>query len=207
MPLLRMKEAAEYSGLHPHTLRKYIDHGLIHGVKIGTHRYVDIQELDRIMGRSAKLQEVNERATLIYARVSTRKQKSNLERQKQRLLAYCAEQGLQVVGVVAEIASGVNDNRRGLKKLLNLIRKRKAKCVVVEYKARLARLGLNFLLEFFKDYEVQVIVIHETDQTPKEELVQDLITIVTSYSARIYGKRGARKIIKTIKEETNLHEE
>jgi putative resolvase len=200
MPLLRMKEAAEYSGLHPHTLRKYVDQGIIQGARIGTHRYVDTRELDRIMGRSAGFQEANGRTTLIYARVSTRKQNDNLERQKQRLLAYCAEHGLQVVEVITEIASGINENRRGLKKLLKLIRKRKAKCVVIEYKDRLARLGLNYLLELFKEYGIQLLVVQETDQTPEEELVQDLITIVTSYSARIYGKRGAQNIIKAIKE-------
>lgn len=80
-------------------------------------------------------------------------------------------------------------------------------CVVVEYKDRLARLGLSYLLEFFNDYEVQLLVVQETDQTRDQDLVQDLITIVKSYSARIYGKRGARNIIKTIQEETRRHEE
>jgi len=199
MPLMRMKEAAEYTGLHPNTLRKYIDRGLIKGVRIGTHRFVEKAELDRIMGR---LPSPEDNTAIIYARVSTRKQAEYLKRQRERLIDYCKNKGLKIVDIIEDIGSGLNERRRGLKKLLKLIREGKAKKVVVEYEDRLARFGLGYLKEIFDDYGVELVVVNQESKSPEEELVKDLIAIVTSFSGRIYGKRGAKRIIQTIKEES-----
>ncbi|RLI19008.1 IS607 family transposase [Candidatus Bathyarchaeota archaeon] len=199
MPLMRMKEAAEYTGLHPNTLRKYIDRGLIKGVRIGTHRFVEKTELDRIMGR---LPSPEDNTAIIYARVSTRKQAEYLKRQRERLIDYCKNKGLKIVDIIEDIGSGLNERRRGLKKLLKLIREGKAKKVVVEYEDRLARFGLGYLKEIFDDYGVELVVVNQESKSPEEELVKDLIAIVTSFSGRIYGKRGAKRIIQTIKEES-----
>ena len=194
-----MKEAAEYTGLHPNTLRKYIDRGLIKGVRIGTHRFVEKTELDRIMGR---LPSPEDNTAIIYARVSTRKQAEYLKRQRERLIDYCKNKGLKIVDIIEDIGSGLNERRRGLKKLLKLIREGKAKKVVVEYEDRLARFGLGYLKEIFDDYGVELVVVNQESKSPEEELVKDLIAIVTSYSGRIYGKREAKRIIQTIKEES-----
>ena len=199
MPLMRMKEAAEYTGLHPNTLRKYIDRGLIKGVRIGTHRFVEKAELDRIMGR---LPSPEDNTAIIYARVSTRKQAEYLKRQRERLIDYCKNKGLKIVDIIEDIGSGLNERRRGLKKLLKLIREGKAKKVVVEYEDRLARFSLGYLKEIFDDYGVELVVVNQESKSPEEELVRDLIAIVTSFSGRIYGKRGAKRIIQTIKEES-----
>ena len=205
MTLLRIKEAANYSGLHPHTLRKYIDSGMIKGVRIGTHRFVDNSELNRWMNRSSKPVMISDNATIIYARVSTRKQATNLVRQRERLVTYCQDQGLEIVEVIEDITSGVNERRRGLQKLLKLVRSRQTRFVVVEYKARLARCGLTYLLDILRNNDVQLIVVQSEQEIPEEDLVQDLITIVTSFSARLYGKRGAKKIIRTIREENQTY--
>ena len=128
--LMRVKQAAEYTGLHPNTIRKYIDKGIIKGIRIGKHRYVDSSELDRLMGRFTKVEDV-----AIYVRVSTHKQEKsgNLERQKERLLEFCAKNGLKVSYIIEDVASGVNERRRGLSKLIRLARERKISKVVVEY--------------------------------------------------------------------------
>jgi len=125
-----MKEASEYCGLHPNTLRKYIDKGIIKGIRIGKHRYVDSSELDKLMGR---ITQASENTAVIYCRVSTRKQKDYLENQKKRLIEFCKRRGLEVVEIIEDIGSGVNERRKGLKKLFKLIREGKAKNVVVEY--------------------------------------------------------------------------
>ncbi|MHC1635309.1 MAG: IS607 family transposase [Candidatus Methanospirareceae archaeon] len=194
-----MKEAAEYTGLHPNTLRKYIDKGLIKGVRVGTHRFVEKAELDRIMGR---LSSPEDNTAVIYARVSTRKQEEYLKRQKERLVDYCKREGWKVVDIIEDIGSGLNERRRGLKKLLKLIREGKVKKVVVEYEDRLARFGLRYLKEIFDDYGVEFVVVNHEGKGPEEELVRDLIAIITSFSGRIYGKEGAKRIVKTIKEES-----
>jgi excisionase family DNA binding protein len=194
-----MKEASKYTGLHPNTLRKYIDQGVIKGVRLGKHRYVEKAELDRLMG----ITKAEPKGVAVYARVSTKKQQDagNLDRQKKRLLAYCAVNKLKVVGVLEDTASGLNENRRGLRKLFGLARRGEIDAVVVEYKDRLARFGFEYLKEALASYGVKIILVEENEpKSPKEELVEDLIAIVTSFSAGLYGKRGAKKIVETIKE-------
>ncbi|MDF2956988.1 MAG: putative site-specific integrase-resolvase [Candidatus Alkanophagales archaeon MCA70_species_1] len=196
---MRVKEAAEYLGVHPNTLRKYIDKGVIRGVRIGTHRFVEKAELDRVMGR---LSAPEKNTAIIYARVSTRKQMEYLKRQRERLVDFCRSRGLKIVEIIEDIGSGLNERRRGLKKLLKLVREGKAKKVVVECEDRLTRFGLGYLKEIFDDYGVELVVVNQESKSPEEELVRDLIAIVTSFSGRIYGKRGARRIVQTIKEES-----
>ena len=195
---MRVKEAAEYLGVHPNTLRKYIDKGVIRGVRIGTHRFVEKAELDRVMGR---LSAPEKNTAIIYARVSTRKQMEYLKRQRERLVDFCKKEGLKIVEIIEDVGSGLNERRRGLKKLLKLVREGKAKKVVVEYDDRLARFGLNYLKEIFEDHGVELVVVNRESKSPEEELVRDLIAIVTLFSGRIYGKRGAKRIVQTIKEE------
>ena len=123
-------------------MRKYVDQGVIRGVRLGKHRYAEKAELDRIMGVIAR----EAKGTAIYTRVSTKKQRDagNLDRQKERLLTYCAAKKLKVVGTFEDIASGLNENRRGLKNCLGF-RRGEIDTVVVEYKDRLARFGFEYL--------------------------------------------------------------
>ena len=202
MVLMRMKEASEYCGLHPNTLRKYIDKGIIKGVRIGKHRYVDSSELDRLMG---KIKRVPENTAIIYCRVSTRKQKDYLENQKKRLIEFCKQRGLEAVEIIEDIGSGLNERRKGLKKLLKLVREGKAKNVVVEYEDRLARFGIEYIKEFFEEHGVNLIVVERENKSPEEELVEDLISIVVSFAGRIYGKRGAKNIVEVIRKEVEAH--
>ena len=197
-----MKEASEYCGLHPNTLRKYIDKGIIKGIRIGKHRYVDSSELDRLMGR---IRQTPENTAIIYCRVSKRKKKDYLENQKKRLIEFCKRRGLEVMEIIEDVASGVNEKRRGLKKLFKLVREGKAKNVVVEYEDRLARFGIEYIKEFLEEHGVNLIVVERENKSLEEELVEDLISIVVSFAGRIYGKRGARNIVKTIRKEVEAY--
>jgi len=197
-----MKEASQYCGLHPNTLRKYIDKGIIKGVRIGKHRYVDSSELNKLMGR---IKQIPENTAIIYCRVSTRKQKDYLENQKKRLIEFCKQKGLEIVEIIEDIGSGVNEKRKGLKRLFKLVRNGKAKNVVVEYVDRLARFGVEYIKEFFEEHGVNLIVVEREDKSPEEELVEDLISIVVSFAGRIYGKRGAKNIIETIRREVKAY--
>ena len=132
---------------------------------------------------------------IVYARVSTRKQADvgNLQRQKERLVTHAVEQGYQVEAVLTEIASGLNENRPRLRKALKQIAAGQADIILVEYRDRLARFGFKYLDLFVTEFGGRIEVLERPDdKTPNEELVKDLIAIVTSFSARIYGKRGGR---------------
>ncbi|SHH89974.1 Resolvase, N terminal domain [Clostridium grantii DSM 8605] len=132
-----------------------------------------------------KKQEDVQNNVFIYCRVSTKKQKQsgNLERQKQRLLNYCSENQYTVVDVFDEVASGLNDKRRELTMILR--RLNEVNCIIVEYPDRLARFGYNYLKEFAKSLEVDIKAVeHNKELELNEEMVSDLVSVVTYFSAR-----------------------
>jgi len=132
--------------------------------------------------------------TLIYARVSSSDQRSDLERQIQYLTQYCSAKGYRVVDVLSDVASGLNTERRGLLKLFNYIVNKQADVVVVTYRDRLTRFGFEYLEYFFKQYGVRIEVVYgEEPKDAYQELVEDLIAIVTSFAGKLYGMRSRRK--------------
>ena len=105
--------------------------------------------------------------------------------------------------VVKDVASGLKEDRRGLRKLIVMARKRQIDAVVVAYKDRLTRFGFTYLKELFEVYGVEVIVaFHEEPKDYYQELVEDLIAIVTSFASRIYGKRSRKykKVVEAIEQ-------
>lgn len=131
--------------------------------------------------------------TIVYARVSSSENKSNLESQAQRLQSFCVANGWLVNEVVKECASGLNDNRPKLSKILT---ERKATRLVVEHKDRLTRFGFNYIKLLYP--ECNIIVVNQTED--KTNLFEDFVSLVTSFCARIYGqRRSARQTEKLIK--------
>jgi predicted site-specific integrase-resolvase len=133
----------------------------------------------------------------VYARVSSSENKSNLDSQADRLTAYCAAKGYQVARVIKEIGSGVNDSRP---KLIELLQDESVTLVIVEHKDRLTRFGFNYIETLLEKQGRKVEVINLADNG-KEDLMQDLVSIIYSFSARMYGQRRAkRKTEKIVKE-------
>ncbi len=133
----------------------------------------------------------------IYARVSEASHKENLEWQAERLSQYCTVRGYQVVQVVKEIASGVNESRP---KLLSLLKDTSITRIVVEHKDRLTRFGFHYLETLLETTgrRIEVVNVAEND---KEDLIADLVAIVSSFTARLYGPRRAkRKTERIVKE-------
>lgn len=137
---------------------------------------------------SVKPQTVTTRAA-IYSRVSSSENKDNLERQADRLIQYSIAKGYQVVFVVKEVGSGLNDNR---KKLEQLLIDGGYEILVVEHKDRLARFGVNYIDVLLKKLGVTLEIVNLAENG-KDELMQDLVAIVTSFAARLYGQRRAKR--------------
>ena len=137
----------------------------------------------------------------IYCRVSSSAEKNTtLQTQKERLLAYCAAKGYKIAKVVTETGSGLNDNR---KQWLDILCDDTITKIVVEHKDRFSRFGFNAFQEILKIYNREIEVINETEND-KEDLIQDFISIITSYCSKIYGsRRSKRKTEKIIKELEN----
>lgn len=126
---------------------------------------------------------------VIYTRVSAAENKDNLEGQAKRLMDYCAAKGYQVAAVVKEIGSGVNDTRP---KLLKLLTDPTVGQIVVEHKDRLTRFGFNYIEQLLamQGRKIEVINLAENG---KEDLIQDFVSIVTSFCARLYGQRRSKR--------------
>jgi len=140
----------------------------------------------------------------IYARVSSSENKNNLKKQAERLKEYAIVRGYQIYKIVEEIGSGVNDNR---KKLNQLLMDKNYNKLIVEHKDRLTRFGFDYIQILFNQIGKKIEVVSEAEND-KQDLMQDFISIITSFCARLYGlKRGKRKtekIIKELKNEKNL---
>jgi putative resolvase len=125
----------------------------------------------------------------IYARASSAEHRANLERQAERLSQYCEVKGYQVGQVVKEIASGVNDSRP---KLLGLLKDTSITLLVVEHRDRLTRFGFHYIETLLETQGRHIEVVNVAENN-KEDLIADLVAIVYSFTARLYGQRLAKR--------------
>jgi predicted site-specific integrase-resolvase len=128
----------------------------------------------------------------IYARVSTPKQKKDLENQINCLKQYVVSNGSTINEefVFSDIASGMNENRNGLNKLLNEILNNSVSKVIISNRDRLTRFGFGYFKNLFEKFDVEIVEVNMTDEkTFEEELTSDLIAIIHHFSMKFYGKR------------------
>ena len=203
-----ISEAAKRLGVHHTTLRKWANEGKIGYTRtVGGRRRFPENEITRLLGESVEETVVKGHPrACVYVRVSTKKQEEsgNLERQRIRVVDYCIEKGYAVVGFHSDVASGLNPNRRGLMKLFDAVKKGKVDVIVVEFQDRLARFGYEYIKHYCLDNGVTIEIINQQEHKDlNQELVDDLISIVSSFSARLYGSRGGRvaKKVATVLEE------
>lgn len=123
----------------------------------------------------------------IYARVSSNDKKDDLKRQVDRCEKFCFNKGLEVNKIYKEIASGMNDNRKELNKLLKL----NYKYIIIEHKDRMTRFGFNYLETLLNKLGTEIIVINR-DTEDETDLIKDFISIITSYCCRLYGMRRCK---------------
>jgi putative resolvase len=184
--IVGISEAAEALGVAISTLRRWEASGkMVAEHTVGGHRRYDLAKLRPELFRAA---EAAQRKTIAYARVSSHDQKDDLERQKQGLELYCARQGW-TFEVVADLGSGMNDHKKGLKRLLTGILDDQIGRLVIAHKDRLLRAELVFAICEAKKVEV-VILNQGEDTTFEEDLAKDVLEIITVFSARLYGSRS-----------------
>ncbi|MCU5374678.1 IS607 family transposase [Bacillus pacificus] len=197
--LIKINEAAELLGVDKQTVRSWSKKGKIETIVTPSgHRLYDTDVINEFLGVETNTSS-NEKI-YIYARVSTKKQaeSGNLDRQITRLTEHAISKGYAIHRIYKEIASGINENRRELNHLLEDIKKHPNSVVIIEYKDRLARFGYKYLEKYMKNYNCKIEIVERKETNEEQELVEDLIAITTSFSARIYGKRGGKKVSKEI---------
>jgi excisionase family DNA binding protein len=190
--LLRPKEVCQRLGISYSTLSRWVREGRIRAVRTagGVFRIPE-SEVRRIAEGLPISKEVR---AIVYARVSSSDQKSDLERQVEYSTQYCSSKGYKVVDVLRDVASGLKTDRRGLLKLFDYVVNRQVDVVVVTYSDRLTRFGFEYLEYFFKQYGARIeVAFGEGPKDAYQELVEDLIEIVTSFAGRLYGLRSHKK--------------
>jgi len=188
--LVGIREAAEFLGVTPSTLRRWEHEGTLvpDARTLGGYRRYDLARIrPKQFHRHAAL-----RKTIAYARVSSHDQKEDLERQKPVLELYCARQGW-TFEVVADLGSGMNDHKQGLKRLLTDILADPVGRLVVTHKDRLLRFGAELVFAICEAKQVEVVILNQGEDTTLEaELAQDVLEIITVFSARLYGSRSRK---------------
>jgi excisionase family DNA binding protein len=199
--LISVAQASEMLGVTVKTLKIWTNEDKIKSYRTaGGHRRFRVEDIEKFLGDEIESTK-NNKNVFVYCRVSTKKQadNGNLNRQKERLIEYCKERGYNIVNIFEEVASGLNDNRRELIKMFRKLHE--VDSIVVEYPDRLARFGFNYLKEFSKDNGVEIEAVEQKEKLEhNEEMVKDLISVVTCFSARLYGARGGKKLKKVIAE-------
>ena len=157
----------------------------VHLTPRGKERYWQ-KDIERILAENKADEEEEETPVAIYARIAKKRYLDYLEKQIRNLRAYCQEKGYKVILEVTEIASGLNENRKGIWRLINVAKQGMVKKIVVEDKERLARFGLTYLLRLFEIYGVEVEVAGGVKDDLKQEIADDLVAVVTAFSQKIY---------------------
>ena len=195
--LLTPKEAGKLLGVSTRTIQRWDKEGLIKVVRTPKgRRRIPKSEVLKILR-----EKFNDRRAVVYARVNSQKQEKdgNLERQKERLLKFAKEHNYEVIRVFQDVASGINDKRRNFWKMMEFVKKEGIPYVIVEFPDRLTRFGIKFVEKLLEEYGARLVVTEKKMPKDKmEELVEDLIMIITSFTARIYGARSQK--FKKVKE-------
>ena len=190
--LYSISKTADILGVSQKTLRVWDKQNkLIPVLTSGGHRRYKESDINAFIGIDPISN--NKEICVIYARVSSQKQKTSgdLDRQSQRLSEYCAKHNLYVEHIIKDVGSGLNDKRIGFNQLTNLVITGKVNKVIVEHKDRLTRFQFNFIKKIFKTFGVDIIVIDDKDEISDiEELTRDMMSLLACFSVKYYGKRS-----------------
>ena len=177
-------------GVTAQTLRNWDKEGKLKPAYTKSNGYRYYSE-DSILSYTQERKTKKDLHVIGYARVSSKKQSDDLERQVDNLRTYI-ESKYSSYEIITDIGSGINYKKPGLKKLIDLVNKKQVDIIVVLYKDRLLRFGFELVEYFSKINNVSIEVLDRVNKTQDEELVEDLIQIITVFSCRLQGKRKAK---------------
>ena len=191
-------ELAKMIGKQTRTVQSYCTRGEINSIIIPSgKRIISKDEVIKYLKKSNLLYEDDNKIDLIYARVSTNKQKNrgDLERQIEYITREIITKNPKNLKIFSEVGSGLNDNRKELKKLLDMVMNDEIDRIFILHKDRLTRFGFNYLEQICNKFGTEIIVISEEiqEKSIQEELAEDIISIIHSFSEKLYGMRNKIK--------------
>ena len=188
---ISIKEAGLLIGVTTTTLRRWeSDSKLIpHHRTLGNHRRYKLNEVLNIINPQSSTQTVFKK-TVCYARVSSHDQKDDLTRQTKVLEKYIQEQNITNSLTINDIGSGMNYKKKGLNKLIKLILNKEVDKIIITHKDRLLRFESDLIINLAKQFNVETVILNKEDKTFEQELANDVLEIITVFSAKLYGSRS-----------------
>lgn len=192
--ILTIKEVASLIGVTYKTLHRWDEDGTLPSLHMtkGKRRY-DSDLVEKFLGQYNP-EPIKNRPVCVYVRVSSHEQKTkgDLERQKNRMIEYCANNGYKVDYILEDVGSGLSGSRPKLLKLFELVKEQKISKVIIEHKDRLTRFQFNVFEVFFGAFDVKIEFVDDGKNLPYEqEFANDIMALISSFSGKFYGKRSA----------------
>jgi len=195
-----IRKFADLIDVNPQTLRNWDKEGKLKPAYVNPdtgYRYYSEEQLQEQLGKIAE-----EKIVLGYCRVSSKKQQADLERQVQNMKTYLLAQG-KPFKIVTDIGSGIHYNKKGLSEVIDLVMDKKVSKIVVLYKDRLVRFGYELIKNICDKNNVSIEIIDHNEKSEQEEVVEDLVQIITVFSSKLQGKRSkkTKELIKELKKD------
>ena len=184
IPSMKLSSYAKKLGIHYNTAYRLYKRGQIPGYQMPTGTVIIEEPINQTEERALRSQFV-----VVYARVSSTENKKNLDTQAERLITWRNAQGWSVGKVVKECGSGINDQRP---KFLALLANGDIHRIVVEHKDRASRFGVAYIQTLLAMQDRELVIVNTAD-TAQDDLMGDFVAIITSFAARLYGRRRAKR--------------
>ena len=173
------------------TLSRYVKEKIVK-YKVQPNGFYDYDEesVYKILNKSI------ERKNVIYTRVSTQKQKTDLENQKKIVEKYCIENGIKISDIYSDIGSGINFDRKEFQRLLNDVVNHKISKIYITYKDRLSRVSFDMFKNLFSNFNCEIVVLNniEDAQTIEKEIFNEIISLIHCFAMKVYSSRRKKKL-------------
>lgn len=182
------------------TLCSYVKNGLIKATRLPNGRYdYDTESVYAILNKDVQ------RKTYVYARVSTAKQKADLQHQIDILKQFCYMNGYSISGVFSDIASGISfEKRHKFFQMLDDVIDHKVERIVITYKDRLSRVGFELFQHLFQHYHCEIVVINDlgSEKLDSQEIFEEIVSLLHCYSMKLYSKRRVQRLKEVLTDES-----
>ena len=204
MKQYKVGEFAKLLNVTVKTLQNWDKKGTLKAYRTPTNqRFYTEEQLNQVLNLSSNTQEKKQGLKIGYCRVSTQNQKNSLQNQEEYLRSYTNAKGIILDGVLTDIGSGITHNRKNFNRILELVEAGEISEIYVTYKDRFVRFGFDWFNNFCEKHGAKIIILNQSSTSPEQELVEDLLNIVTVFSARSHGLRTYKKQLEQNLNETN----
>lgn len=204
MKRYKVGEFAKLLNVTVKTLQNWDKQGTLKAYRTPTNqRFYTEEQLNQVLGLSNEKQEEKSGLKIGYCRVSTHNQKNSLQNQEEFLRNYTNAKGVILDDVLTDIGSGINYNRKNFNRILELVEAKEISEIYVTYKDRFVRFGFDWFNTFCEKHGAKIIILNQPSTSPEQELTEDLLNIVTVFSARSHGLRTYKKQLEQNLNETN----